>query len=130
MSENRPPPLLPNTRIAAMPASGAIPGAATTPPEVMMPATLVPWPSVSAAAPGPDWVAPPFGQQPRAGDGWSSQKHCCATTSSARSGWVASMPLSITAAVMPAPVYPCACAVTPPTSAVPCASTRMTRPSR
>src|SRR5262245_60739346 len=38
MSENRPPELLePNTRIAAIPASGAIPGAATTPPDVMIP---------------------------------------------------------------------------------------------
>ena len=88
MSENEPPDG-PSTRSATMPASGATPSGATTPPELTMPETAVPCPSSSSAAPAPDCVSVPFGQQelPILGDGCvSRQKHSSATRSSTRSG--------------------------------------------
>ena len=51
--------------------------------DVTIPETLVPCPCSSVAAPVPLWEVCPFGQQP---DPFAlTQKHCCATTSSARS---------------------------------------------
>ena len=83
-------------------ASGATPNDASCPFEVTIPATCEPWPTSSSAAPGPNWVLAPFGQQAPPVE----QKQACATRSSARSGWSVSTPLSMIAKVTPAPVQP------------------------
>jgi hypothetical protein len=82
MSDQDPPPEASSTFTATISASGATPGPAARL-EVMTPETWVPWPSSSSAF---ACVVLRFGQQPRFGDGWLSQKHCCATRSSARCG--------------------------------------------
>src|SRR5262245_43200629 len=63
-------------------ASGATPNDDRTPFEVMMPETCVPWPTWSSAAPAPNCVFWPFGQQAPPVE----QKQACATRSSAMSG--------------------------------------------
>src|SRR5262245_2053132 len=57
-------PLASRTRMATMSASGATPIGVETPLAVTIPVTLVPWPLLSAAEPGPDWRLVPLGQQP------------------------------------------------------------------
>jgi hypothetical protein len=65
MSDEQQKPLpLSKTLMATIPASGAPPSGATVPPEVMIPATLVPCPLSSSALPAPLWVVFPSGQQP------------------------------------------------------------------
>src|SRR5437773_9001608 len=51
-------------RMTKILAFGATPTEETTPSEVTIPATLVPCPFPSSAAPAPDWRLVPFGQQP------------------------------------------------------------------
>src|SRR5438876_407732 len=99
-----PAPVRSSTLRATICASGAIPGGATRPSEVMMPATLVPWPWSSSALPGPDCEAEPLGQQPAPlGE---VQKHCSAMRLSLMSAWWVSTPVSSTATTTPCPVTP------------------------
>ncbi|MFN8423847.1 MAG: hypothetical protein U0470_10885 [Anaerolineae bacterium] len=87
-----------NTRTATIPAPGAMPLAATCPRLATMPATPVPCPLRSIASSLSE--AAPFTPQL-----WA-EKHFWATTASLRSGWVASMPVSMTATFTPSPVMP------------------------
>ena len=118
-SANEPLPEASKTLIATMPASGATPLPATTPPDVTTPLTLVPWPESSSAAPTPLMVPLPFGQQPEAGLGDPAHQQRSSRRSSARSGWSVSIPESMTATLTPAPEKPDAAALSAPMSATP-----------
>src|SRR5207245_6267178 len=59
-----PAPVASSTFTATICASGAMPCGATRPSAVVTPATLVPGPCSSSAAPAPDCVDEPLGQQP------------------------------------------------------------------
>ena len=94
-------------------ALGAMPFAETVPFEATMPATFVPWPLSSRAAPVPLCEVRPFGQHPYPDA--SSQKHCSSTIFPAKSAWLPAMPLSRIATVTPWPVYPSVCTTLPRT---------------
>jgi hypothetical protein len=79
VSSKYPEPLSSRTFTGRIPASGATPTEEMPPAEVTIPATLVPWPLPSSAAPVPDWRLNPLGQQP------PMQKHSWPTMSSDRS---------------------------------------------
>src|SRR5262245_60971391 len=88
------------TLTATILTSGATPMGATCPSDVMTPATQVPCPALSTAAPVPVWNEDPFGQHPPS----VTQVQAWPTTAPTRSGCVVSTPLSTSPTTIPAPV--------------------------